>query len=131
LIQSTFGAPPYPILPGRAYRAGLLVAFAAAPAELINSATYYFARAAVYNAVNIYMTKMASVFMLSTSTVAICTGFTPRWLAILGYALALMVLFGSYHIAWSFVVFPLWVFLVSVQILLENMRGRPEAAAET
>jgi hypothetical protein len=100
---------------------GLLAAFAIAPAELIDSATYYFARASVYNFVNIYMSKAASVFMISTSTVAIYTGFVPRWLAIVGYALALMILFGSYHIAWSFVIFPLWVFTISACILIENM----------
>jgi MFS family permease len=106
---------------------GLLIAFAAEPKELINSATYYFARATVYNLVNIYMTKMASVFMISTSTVVIYTGFAPRWLAILGFIVALLVLLGSYHLAWSFVVFPLWVFVFSTFILMENMRGRSGA----
>jgi hypothetical protein len=28
-------------------------------------------------------------------------------------ALSLLLLFGSYHISWSFLVFPLWVFLLS------------------
>ena len=106
---------------------GLLVAFAAEPKELIGSATYYVARATIYNLVNIYMTKMAGVFMISTSTVAINTGFAPRWLAIFGYALALMILFGSYQLAWSFVVFPVWVFIFSMFILLENIRDRSRA----
>ena len=73
---------------------------------------------AVYNIVNIYMTKMTGVSMITTSTVAIYTGFAPRWLAILGYALALLVLFGSYQIAWSFVVFPVWVLTMSAHIYL-------------
>src|SRR5258708_2781558 len=103
---------------------GLLMAFAAEPGQLIDSATYYFARAAVYNIVNIYMTKMTGVFMITTSTMAVYTGFAPRWLAILGYALALLVLFGSYQIAWSFVVFPLWVFITSTYILVDNI-SRP------
>jgi MFS family permease len=101
---------------------GLLIAFAAEPGQLIDSATYYFARAAVYNIVNIYMTKMTGVFMITTSTMAVYTGFAPRWLAILGYALALLVLFGSYQIAWSFVVFPVWVFITSTYILIDNIR---------
>jgi hypothetical protein len=109
---------------------GLLIAFAAEPQELINSATYYFARAAVYNIVNIYMTKMTAVFMITTSTVAIYTGFTPRWLAILGYALALLVLFGSYNIGWSFVVFPLWVFIISTYILIDNISRPSGISAE-
>jgi hypothetical protein len=107
---------------------GLLVAFAAEPKELINSATYYFARATVYNLVNIYMTKMAGVFMISTSTVIIYTGFVPRWLAILGYMLALLILLGSYELAWSFFVFPVWVFVFSAFILMENIRSGAKAA---
>jgi hypothetical protein len=56
----------------------LILAFAAQPEEFIDSATFHFARAAAYNIVNIYLTKMASVFMITTSTVAIYTGLTPR-----------------------------------------------------
>jgi hypothetical protein len=100
---------------------GLLMAFAATPEQLIDSATYSFARSAVYNIVNIYMTKMTGVFMITTSTMAIFTGFAPRWLAILGYGLALLVLFGSYQIAWSFVVFPIWVFTASTYIFIDNI----------
>jgi hypothetical protein len=106
----------------------LLIAFAARPAELIDSATFHFARAAAYSIVNIYMVKMAAVFMISTSTVVIYSGIAPRWLAILGYALSLLLLFGSYYIRWSFIVFPLWVFMISVCILLDNLR-RPSGSS--
>jgi hypothetical protein len=67
--------------------------------------------------------------MITTSTVAIYTGFAPRWLAVLGYVLSLLLLFGSYYIRWSFVVFPLWVFLISLCILVENLR-RPTEIGE-
>jgi hypothetical protein len=93
-----------------------------APAQLINSSTFHFARAAVYNVMNIYAVKSAGVFMITTSTIAIYTGFTPRWLAILGYALAPVLLFGSYHLVWGFAVFPLWVLLISTYISLDNTR---------
>src|SRR4029079_6675204 len=91
----------------------LITSFAVAPAQLINSSTFHFARAAVYNVMNIYAVKTAGVFMITTSTIAIYTGFTPRWLAVLGYALAPVLLFGSYHLTWGFAVFPLWVLLIS------------------
>jgi hypothetical protein len=107
----------------------LLMAFAARPQELIDSPAFHFARAVAYGIVNIYMIKMACVFMISTSTVAIYTGFAPRWLAILGYALSLLLLFGSYYVRWSFIVFPMWVFLISVCILLDNLRKPAEAEA--
>jgi hypothetical protein len=103
----------------------LILAFAAQPEAFIASATFHFARAAAYSIVNIYLTKMASVFMMTTSTVAIYTGFTPRWLAFLGYGLSLLLLFGSYYLGWGFIVFPLWVLMVSVHILFDNIRRRP------
>ena len=68
------------------------------------------------------MIKMASVFMITTSTVAIYTGIAPRWLAILGFALALILLFGSFYFSWSFLVFPLWVFMISICILRDGKR---------
>jgi hypothetical protein len=109
--------------------AALLMAFAADPEQRIDSWAYHLARAAIYNIVNIYMTKMTGVFMITTSTMAVYTGFAPRWLAILGYALALLVLFGSYQIAWSFVVFPLWVFITSTYILIDNISRSTDLAA--
>ncbi len=102
---------------------GILIAFAAKPAELIGSAAFQFARAAIFAAINVYMVKMASVFMITTSTVALYTDIAPRWLAILGYALALLLLLGSYYISWSFFVFPLWVALVSGSILADDLRN--------
>lgn len=102
----------------------LIISFAAAPSQLINSPTFHFARAAAYNVMNIYALKTAGVFMITTSTIAVYTGFTPRWLAILGYTLAPILLFGSYHLTWGFAVFPLWVLLVSISIFLDNARTR-------
>jgi hypothetical protein len=104
----------------------ILIAFAMHPQELIGSATFHFARAATYSIVNVYMIKMASVFMVTTSTVAIYTAIAPRWLAVFGFALALLLLFGSYYFSWSFLVFPLWVFLISVYILKDSIH-RPSA----
>jgi hypothetical protein len=101
---------------------GILVAFATKPEQLANSATFHLARATAYNLVNIYMIKMASVFMITTSTLAIYIRFAPRWLALAGYGLAVLLLIGSYSFSWSFVVFPLWVGLLSMFILMENMR---------
>jgi hypothetical protein len=102
----------------------LITSFDAVPEQLINSATFHFARAAAYNMMNVYAIKMAGVFMITTSTLAIYTGFAPRWLAILGYILALLLLFGSYYLSWSFVVFPLWVLVMSVHMLMVQARGQ-------
>jgi hypothetical protein len=100
----------------------IILVFAEQPEELVNSATFHFARATIYSLINIYMIKMAAVFIISTSTVAISTGVASRWIALLGYALAAVVLLGSSYMTWSFVVFPIWVLLVSSNLLIDDLR---------
>jgi hypothetical protein len=70
---------------------------------------------------------MAAVFMISTSTVVIRTGIAPRWIAFLGFLLALILLIGSFFFSWSFAVLPLWVFLISACILIDNLGGSSKA----
>lgn len=105
----------------------VILAFHAAPGVLINSATFHFGRGLAYVMVNVYLVKAASVFMITTSTIALYTGLTLRWLAYGGYAVAAILLFGSYYIDWSLVVFPFWVLLVSISIWLERAPGSRDA----
>jgi hypothetical protein len=100
----------------------ILLATSTVTNELTNSATFHSARAITYVLVNVYAVKMAGAFMISTATILIGTGIAPRWIAILGYALALPLLFGSYYISWSVTVLPLWVLLISVYIIVDNFR---------
>jgi len=103
----------------------ILAVFVAEPAALINSATYHFARALAYAILNVYMIKMAVVFMIATSTAAIYTDITPRALSMIGYALALLLLFASYYVRWSFLLFRLWIFLLSGWIVIQAVRTAP------
>ena len=98
----------------------ILIAFHSAPEALIDSATFHFGRGLAYGMVNIYVVKTASIFMITTSTIALYTQLTPRWLAIGGYVVAVVLLIGSYYLDWSILVFPLWVLLVSICILLDK-----------
>jgi hypothetical protein len=98
----------------------IILAFHAAPELRENSATFHFGRGLAYGMINIYVVKTASVFMITTSTIGIYTGLTPRWLALGGYAVAAVLLVGSYYFDWSLVVFPIWVLLISVTILMEK-----------
>ncbi|HEX7566624.1 MAG TPA: hypothetical protein VF396_25745 [Bradyrhizobium sp.] len=101
----------------------MLLASAAEPNELINSATFRLARAATYIIMNVYAIKMAAVFMFSTSTVVVYTDIAPRWIAYTGFLLALLLLIGSCYISWSFAVLPAWVLLISVYVLTDNLRA--------
>jgi hypothetical protein len=109
----------------------LTASSAAAQAALIDSAAFHLARASTYVIINIYSIKMAAVFMFSTSTVIIYTAIVPRWIAVLGFGLALFLLVGSYFLSWSVIVLPVWVMVISVYILMHNMRGTGRAPVRT
>lgn len=100
----------------------MLLASMSEPGELSRSTVFHYARAMAYIVNNVYATKMAAVFMVSTSTIVIYTGIVPRWIAYIGYLCALVLMFASYNIGWSFAVLPIWVLLISVYILMDNLR---------
>ncbi len=109
---------------------GLIKMYAMTPKALIESGLYTFGRTVTYEIMNVYTMKMAGVFMITTSTLSLRTGIIPRWMAFLGLALALLLLFSLGLFYWAPLVFPLWILLISVHILLANLR-RPQGANTT
>jgi hypothetical protein len=72
---------------------------------------------------NVYALKMAGVFMISTATMGIRTHILPRWITIPGYALAVLLLLSSRFADWLGLGFPMWVLILSIYILVENLRA--------
>jgi hypothetical protein len=103
---------------------GIITLLSHASASLIQSGGYALGRAEAYQTLNIYGVKMAGVFMMATCTISLRTRILPRWMPFLGYALALILLLSVGTIEWILMVFPLWVLLISVYILIENLRGK-------
>jgi hypothetical protein len=99
---------------------GLIRVLINAPEVLTQTGSYALGRAQVYQTMNVYGIKMAGVFMFSTSTILLRTRIVPRWIAFLGYSLGVVLLLSIGVIRWVPLVFPIWVFLISVAILLEN-----------
>jgi hypothetical protein len=108
----------------------LMMAYEAIPEKLMNSGTYTFARTLAYELVNVYALRMAGVFMISTCTLAIRIGMFPRWMALLGYVLALFLLLSIGRFGWAPLVFPLWTLAIGVYVLFANFRPRPAVTAE-
>ncbi len=108
---------------------GIIIAFLAEPERLLGSATFTFGRAITYEIMNVYAIKMAGVFMIATSTLALRTGFIVRWIAFLGYALSLLLLLSSRYIEGILMVFPLGVLLLSFHILIGDLRVPSPATA--
>jgi hypothetical protein len=101
---------------------GLVRGYAAAPNLVATDPAFAFARAFSYDVMHIYAFKMAAVFMVTTSTLALRTRVTAPWIAWLGYASALFILIGSGFLDWVLFTFPCWVLLVSSYILIDNLR---------
>jgi hypothetical protein len=100
----------------------ILIVHVARPGSLAGSTAFALARAFAFAIVNVYALKMAAVFMLITSTLAVRTAFVARWMAAPGFLMALFLLFASQWFDWSFIVFPLWAMLISIYILIANFR---------
>jgi hypothetical protein len=108
---------------------GILRIYGTTPSALIQSGMYTFGRTVTYEIMNVYAMRMAGVFMISTSTLSLRTGIVPRWMSYLGFLLALFLLFSLGFFYWAPLVFPLWVLLISVHILLANFRRGQNKAA--
>jgi hypothetical protein len=108
--------------------AGALLETAVNNTRILNSDAYHLARQMVGASMNIFAIKMAGVFMISTSTIVFRTGILPRWLAVLGFGCAVVLLLIITGWPWIVLLFPLWMFVVSTRILVAEFRPFPGAA---
>jgi hypothetical protein len=112
-------------LSAAAASAGALVETApAVNIQHANSEIYYFVRHLSYTFLNVFAIKMAGVFMFSTCTIALRTAIFPRWVAFSGFACGLALLLIISNWAWIAMLFPLWILLVSAQILVTDKMQR-------
>ena len=102
---------------------GTIRIYGTAPSQLIESGLYTFGRNVTYEIMNVYTLKMAGVFMLTTCTLSLRTRILPRWIIFLGFILALFLLLSLGLVNWAPLVFPLWILLISVHILFNNLKG--------
>ena len=108
------------IFTSAALAGGLIRVLSNAPEILTQPGAYALGRAQIFQTMNVYGIKMAGVFMFSTSTILLRTLIVPRLIAFLGYGLGAVLLLSIGVIRWIPLVFPTWVLLISVAILLEN-----------
>jgi hypothetical protein len=95
----------------------------------IANETYYFNRRVSDALLNLFAMKMAGVFMFSTCTIGLRIAIFPRWLAFLGYACGFVLLAVIANWRWITLVFPIWMLLVSAQLLSADFRSRSAGTA--
>ena len=110
--------------------AGSIVAsYAIEGNTLVKSGVIIFGRAAMYTVTNVYAIRMAAVFMIALGTIWIRTRVMPRLFVFLTYALSLLLLVSSNLTVWLILVFPAWVLVISIFILVVSLHGE-QAKAE-
>jgi hypothetical protein len=69
-----------------------------------------------------YILRIAGVYMFSIGTIWTRAVVMPRWLTVITYIVALLFLFFAGSIREARFIFPGWVFLTSIYILITNRR---------
>jgi hypothetical protein len=92
------------------------------PDMLVDTNLYPAIRAMIYQIVHEYSIRMAGMFMIVLGTIWLRTLIMPRWLVGFTYLFALILLFSISFSEWIMMVFPTWVLLTSIYILILNYR---------
>ena len=84
----------------------------------IDAGVLQFALAVTNAFLYVYAARTAGVFMIVTSTIAWRTRSIPRWVAIVGFVIAVVLLLTLSYFRLLIMLFPAWVALLSVFILV-------------
>ena len=86
-------------------------------APKVSATTLETFRSLAYSFMFVLGARAAAVFIMVTSTIALRSRVFPRWLIILGYVIGLVMLLSLSLMQWIVLLFPAWVFLMSLIIL--------------
>ena len=89
---------------------------------IIDNGLYMTLRNIVEQITSVYGIRMAGMFMIVLGTIWARTGIMRHWMIAITWTLALILLFGRSYSHWVIMVFPCWVMMVSLFILLLNYR---------
>ena len=109
---------------------GIIAGYTLGVGESVRSDVYLFGRTVMTQIFGVYALRMAGVFMLSLGTIWLRTGVMPRWLSAVTYLVALALLLSFSRSVWMVLLFPGWVFVISVYILVQNLRRRTPATTD-
>jgi len=115
---------------GAAFAGGLIADAAAGSGAAPGSDLLTVGRQVTSLLLHVYAMRMAAVFTMSTATITLRTQLIPRWIGILGLAVAVVLLVSVGLTLWVELLFPAWILLLSIDILRTGLR-RPADAAQT
>jgi hypothetical protein len=95
----------------------------------LNNDVFVFGFSLINEVLANYALRMAGVYMLSIASLLTRTGRAPRWLILLTFLLAAGFLLFAGAARWVRYLFPGWVIIISLYILVANYRQEREAPA--
>jgi len=95
-------------------------------AESIDARVYRVGLALMNEILGNYALRMAGIYMTAINSLWSKTGLVPRWLTIITYILAFGFLIAAERFREARFIFPVWVFVVSIYILILNFRSKNE-----
>jgi preprotein translocase subunit Sec61beta len=113
---------------GGAFSGGLLAEAVAKSAAAPGPDTLAVGRQITSLLLRLYAMRMAAVFTMSAATITLRTRVAPRWIGMLGIAIAVVLLVTVNLTLWVALLFPAWILLLSVDILRTGFRRSPGAA---
>ena len=119
-------------LAGAAAIGGLAAGARFGTASSIDATIVGYARSLGYTFLLVFATKAAGVFTIVTSTMLLRLAHWPRWTAYSGYAAALVLVLSVTFFEPIILLFPAWVAVMSVYVLVTGARaaGVSSAGAE-
>lgn len=75
-------------------------------------------RHTIYLVLTVFAMRMAGAFTIVTTTIVTRLRIVPRWLAVFGWIIAVALLLIVESLAWGVLLFPLWVLVFSVHLLV-------------
>jgi hypothetical protein len=109
---------------------GLLASYDTNPELTVSSGIFLFCRQVMFRITNVYGIRMAGVFMLSLATIWWRTRTMHRVLVPLTYGLAAVLLLAVTYNLWVTLVFPGWVLVISVYVLVLNLQPPEQDGAD-
>ena len=107
-----------------AMAAAILYVYDLDPQFLMQGESYLVLRAVMFAINTNYAVRMAGMNTLVLGTIATSTGLMPRWLAWPTFLVAIVLLLTSSLTSWTTMVFPAWVGVLSVYVLVHNLRTK-------
>jgi hypothetical protein len=95
----------------------LLYGYSVNPGLLIEGGFYMIGRRLMVEIITVFAMSMAGTYVFSSGSIWLRTGVVPRWLAILTWAVAVVLWLSAIFGWWVQLIFPIWVFLISIYIL--------------